>query len=147
MSDSMINMKISKKCGGELEHSIKCRCLEPCSTEDYINAMIDVINRTRIGKTWSRNPLESKIAPKISREDKKPKRPVLKCHKCQIFSHLANTCTKKTKTHEFQVIKEAQCADKKEESEPYSAISEDTPVEDYSIENITDFFKVTEVHT
>ncbi|MBW0503637.1 hypothetical protein O181_043352 [Austropuccinia psidii MF-1] len=34
MSDSMINMEISIKCGGELKHSIKCRCVEPCSTED-----------------------------------------------------------------------------------------------------------------
>ncbi|MBW0494694.1 hypothetical protein O181_034409 [Austropuccinia psidii MF-1] len=27
MSDSMINMKILRKCGGELEHAIKCRCV------------------------------------------------------------------------------------------------------------------------
>ncbi|MBW0544412.1 hypothetical protein O181_084127 [Austropuccinia psidii MF-1] len=31
MSDTMINMKILQKCGGELEHSIKCRFVEPCS--------------------------------------------------------------------------------------------------------------------
>ncbi|MBW0577165.1 hypothetical protein O181_116880 [Austropuccinia psidii MF-1] len=31
ISDSMINMKILRKCGGELEHAIKCRCVEPCS--------------------------------------------------------------------------------------------------------------------
>ncbi|MBW0505824.1 hypothetical protein O181_045539 [Austropuccinia psidii MF-1] len=30
MSDTMINMKILKKCGGELENSIKCRCVKPC---------------------------------------------------------------------------------------------------------------------
>ncbi|MBW0526330.1 hypothetical protein O181_066045 [Austropuccinia psidii MF-1] len=34
MSDSMSNMKILRKCRGELEHAIKCRCVEPCSTED-----------------------------------------------------------------------------------------------------------------
>ncbi|MBW0569451.1 hypothetical protein O181_109166 [Austropuccinia psidii MF-1] len=34
MSDSMTNMKILRKCGGELEHAIKGRCLEPCSTEN-----------------------------------------------------------------------------------------------------------------
>ncbi|MBW0514269.1 hypothetical protein O181_053984 [Austropuccinia psidii MF-1] len=34
MSDPMINMKILRKFGGELEHSIKWRCVEPCSTED-----------------------------------------------------------------------------------------------------------------
>ncbi|MBW0558322.1 hypothetical protein O181_098037 [Austropuccinia psidii MF-1] len=30
MSDTMINMKILRKCGGELEHAIKCRGVEPC---------------------------------------------------------------------------------------------------------------------
>ncbi|MBW0499114.1 hypothetical protein O181_038829 [Austropuccinia psidii MF-1] len=28
ISDSMINMKILRKCGGELEHAIRCRCVE-----------------------------------------------------------------------------------------------------------------------
>ncbi|MBW0492347.1 hypothetical protein O181_032062 [Austropuccinia psidii MF-1] len=46
MSDTMINMKILRKCGGELEHAIKCICVEPCLTEDYINAMEDIITRT-----------------------------------------------------------------------------------------------------
>ncbi|MBW0539290.1 hypothetical protein O181_079005 [Austropuccinia psidii MF-1] len=72
MSDTMIDMKISRKCGGELEHSIKCRCVEPCSTEDYMNAMEDIITRTRIGKTWTKIPMESKMVPKISREDRIP---------------------------------------------------------------------------
>ncbi|MBW0523222.1 hypothetical protein O181_062937 [Austropuccinia psidii MF-1] len=81
MSDTMINMKILRKCGGELEHAIKCRCVEPCSTEDYINAMGDIITRTRIGKTWTKIPMESKMVPKISREDIRHEKPVLKCHK------------------------------------------------------------------
>ncbi|MBW0576944.1 hypothetical protein O181_116659 [Austropuccinia psidii MF-1] len=82
MSDTMIDMKILRKWGGEPEHAIKSRCVEPFSTEDYINAMEDSITRTRIGKTWTRIPMESKCVPKISREDKRPERPVLKCHKC-----------------------------------------------------------------
>ncbi|MBW0537964.1 hypothetical protein O181_077679 [Austropuccinia psidii MF-1] len=147
MSETMINMKILRKCGGELEHSIKCRCVEPCSTEEYINAMEDIITRTRIGKTWTKIPMESKMVPKISREDRKPERPVSNCHKCGSTSHLANTCTKITKTNEVQVIEEAQCTEEKEESDLDSAVSEDTPVEDYPIENIKAFFKVTEVHT
>ncbi|MBW0473413.1 hypothetical protein O181_013128 [Austropuccinia psidii MF-1] len=69
MSDSMINMKILRKCGGELEHAIKCRCVKPCSTEDYIDAMEDIITRTGICKTWIRNIMESKMIPNISRED------------------------------------------------------------------------------
>ncbi|MBW0554761.1 hypothetical protein O181_094476 [Austropuccinia psidii MF-1] len=146
MSDTMINMKILRKFGGELEHAIKCRCVEPCSTEDYINAMKDIISKRIIGKTWTKIPMESKMVPKISREHRKPERPVLKCHKCGSTSHLANTCTNKTKINEAQVIEEVQCTEEKEESDLESAVYEDTPVEDYPIENITAFFEVTEVH-
>ncbi|MBW0498273.1 hypothetical protein O181_037988 [Austropuccinia psidii MF-1] len=109
MSDSMINMKILRKCGGELEHSIKCICVEPCSTEDYINAMEDIITRTRTGKAWIRVPMESKMVSKASTEDKRPEKPVLKCHKSEVTSYLANTCTKKTNINEVQVIEEVQC--------------------------------------
>ncbi|MBW0532052.1 hypothetical protein O181_071767 [Austropuccinia psidii MF-1] len=146
MSDTMINMKILRKCGGELEHAIKCRCVEPFSTEEYINSMEDIITRTRIGKTWTKIPMESKMVPKISNEDRKPETPVLMCHKCGSTSNLANSCTKKTKINEAQVIEEVQCTEGKEESDLDSAVSEHTPVEDYPIENITAFFEGTEVH-
>ncbi|MBW0469814.1 hypothetical protein O181_009529 [Austropuccinia psidii MF-1] len=104
MSDSMINMKILRKWGGELEHPIKCRGVASCSTQDYINCMEDITTRTRIFKTW-------------------------------------------TNINEAQVIDKAQCTEEKEESDLDSAVSEDSPVEDYPIENITAFFEITEVHT
>ncbi|MBW0533686.1 hypothetical protein O181_073401 [Austropuccinia psidii MF-1] len=106
--------------------------------------MEDIITRTRIGKTWTKIPVESKIVPKISREERRPERPVLKCHKCGSNSHLANTCTKKIKINEAQVIEEVHCTEEKVESDQDSEISEDTPVEEYPIENITAFFEVTE---
>ncbi|MBW0489133.1 hypothetical protein O181_028848 [Austropuccinia psidii MF-1] len=91
--------------------------------------------------------METKMVPKFLREDKRPERPILKCHKCGRTSHLENTCTKKTKINEVQVIEKFQCAEEKEESEQDYPIFEDTPVEDYPIKDITAFFKVTEVHT
>ncbi|MBW0505570.1 hypothetical protein O181_045285 [Austropuccinia psidii MF-1] len=91
--------------------------------------------------------MESKGVPKTSREDIRPEKPVLKCHKCGRTSHLANTCTKKANINEVKVIEEVQCAEETEESDQYSAISEGTTEEDYPIENITDFFEVIEVHT
>ncbi|MBW0564962.1 hypothetical protein O181_104677 [Austropuccinia psidii MF-1] len=109
--------------------------------------MEDIITRSGIGKTWTKIPMESKIVPMISREDRKSERPVLKCHNCGRTSHLSNTCTKKTKIDEFHVIKEVQCTEEKEESDLDSAVSEDTPVEDYPMENITAFLEVAEVHT
>ncbi|MBW0571368.1 hypothetical protein O181_111083 [Austropuccinia psidii MF-1] len=108
--------------------------------------MEDIITRTRIGKAWTRIPMESKVVPKVPRENKRPERPVFKCHKCGSTLHLANTCTKKTKMEEAQVIEGIQCTENKEESDQDSAVSEDTPVEDYPIEKITAFFEVTEVY-
>ncbi|MBW0593068.1 hypothetical protein O181_132783, partial [Austropuccinia psidii MF-1] len=52
-----------------------------------------------------------------------------------------------TKISEFQVIEEVHCTEEKEESDQDYAISENTPLEDYPIENPTAFFEVTEVHT
>ncbi|MBW0541575.1 hypothetical protein O181_081290 [Austropuccinia psidii MF-1] len=146
MSDYMIEMKIYSKFGGELEHSIKCRCVGTCSTEEYINALEDIITRTKIGKTWTRKPMESKVVPKTSREDRRPDRPVLKCYKCGRTSHLAKTFTKKTNINEAQVVEAVQYAEETEESDQYSAISEGTTEEYYPIEKITNFFEVIEVH-
>ncbi|MBW0465370.1 hypothetical protein O181_005085 [Austropuccinia psidii MF-1] len=109
--------------------------------------MEDIITRTRIGKTWTRVPMESKMVSKTSREHKRTERPVLKCHKCGSTSHLANTCTKKTEINEIEIIEKVQCTQDKEESDLYYAVSEDRPVEEYPIENITDFVEVTDVHT
>ncbi|MBW0564160.1 hypothetical protein O181_103875 [Austropuccinia psidii MF-1] len=90
MSYSMINMKILRKCGGEMENAIMCRCLEPCLSEDYINAMEDIITKTRIEKTWTRTPTESKMVPKISIDDKRPEKPIFKCHECATKGHEVN---------------------------------------------------------
>ncbi|MBW0511350.1 hypothetical protein O181_051065 [Austropuccinia psidii MF-1] len=45
MSKTMVHKRILRKCGGDLEHSIRRRCIEPCSTEDYINAKEDICHR------------------------------------------------------------------------------------------------------
>ncbi|MBW0468272.1 hypothetical protein O181_007987 [Austropuccinia psidii MF-1] len=105
--------------------------------------MEEIITRIIIGKSWTRIPMESKMVSKTSREYKRPERPVLKLHKCVSPSHLANTRTKKRKINKVQVIEQAQCTEEKEESHLYSAVSEDTPVEDYPLKNITAFFEVT----
>ncbi|MBW0533500.1 hypothetical protein O181_073215 [Austropuccinia psidii MF-1] len=43
MSESIIDSKILRKVWGELEHAIKCRFVEPCSTEVYNNVMKYII--------------------------------------------------------------------------------------------------------
>ncbi|MBW0463245.1 hypothetical protein O181_002960 [Austropuccinia psidii MF-1] len=62
MSQKMVHMKILKKCGGELEHALRSRCIEPCSTEEYINALEDILTRTQTGRTWEK--LDTKIPNK-----------------------------------------------------------------------------------
>ncbi|MBW0568311.1 hypothetical protein O181_108026 [Austropuccinia psidii MF-1] len=49
MSETMVHKRISRKCGGDLEPAISRRCIEPCSTEDYINAIEEITTRTKIG--------------------------------------------------------------------------------------------------
>ncbi|MBW0581586.1 hypothetical protein O181_121301 [Austropuccinia psidii MF-1] len=109
MSDCLINIKILRKCEAELENALKCRCVEPCSTEDYINAIEDIVTRTSIGKAWVGVPMESQMVSKASREDKRPEIIVLMWYKCGNTSNLANTCTKKRNINEVQVIEEVQC--------------------------------------
>ncbi|MBW0506784.1 hypothetical protein O181_046499 [Austropuccinia psidii MF-1] len=86
--------------------------------------------------------MESKVMPKISKNDEGPERAVLKCHKCGRASRLANTCIKKTKINEAQVIEEFQCVEEKEESDQDSEISDYTQADYYPLERITAFFEV-----
>ncbi|MBW0589637.1 hypothetical protein O181_129352 [Austropuccinia psidii MF-1] len=80
MSDSMTNIKTLRKCRGQLEHYINCRFAEPFKTEDFINAIEDIITRTIISQAFNRNPIESKIFPKPSRKHIRPERNFLKGH-------------------------------------------------------------------
>ncbi|MBW0498272.1 hypothetical protein O181_037987 [Austropuccinia psidii MF-1] len=121
-----------------------CTALE---TEDYINEIGDIIIRKVIGKTWTRKPIESKMIPKTFREDRRTERPISMCQKYGSTSHLAKTCTKKSKINEFKVIEDFKCTEEEEEYDQVSEISEDMPVEVCHIENITALFEATEVHT
>ncbi|MBW0589164.1 hypothetical protein O181_128879 [Austropuccinia psidii MF-1] len=80
MSQKMVDMKILKKCGGDLEHSLRSRCIEPCSTEEYINALEDIVTRTKIGRTWKKvdikSPIKSFIKKDKSKETFKPNTPI-----------------------------------------------------------------------
>ncbi|MBW0571960.1 hypothetical protein O181_111675 [Austropuccinia psidii MF-1] len=54
MSQKMVHMKILKKFGAKLEHSLWGRCIEPYSTEEYINALEDIVTTTKIGRNWKK---------------------------------------------------------------------------------------------
>ncbi|MBW0530885.1 hypothetical protein O181_070600 [Austropuccinia psidii MF-1] len=102
----MLYKKILRKCGGYLEHSIRSKDIEPCSTEDYINAMEDITTRTKIGRNWYKPPIDNNASGKqISRPNKPQDRAPFKFHKCGSPSQLANICPKKTKINEIEIEK------------------------------------------
>ncbi|MBW0505453.1 hypothetical protein O181_045168 [Austropuccinia psidii MF-1] len=104
MSETMVHKRILRKCGGDLENAIRSRCIEPCSTEDYINAMEEITTRKQIGGNWYKPPIDNKtIGKPISRPNKPQDRDPLKFHKCGSTSHLANNCPKKTRINEIEI--------------------------------------------
>ncbi|MBW0521065.1 hypothetical protein O181_060780 [Austropuccinia psidii MF-1] len=106
MSEKMIHKRILRKCRGDLEHAITRRCIEPCSTDDYINAMEEIKTRTKIGRNWYKPPIDNKTNGKpISKPNKPHYKAPFKCHKCGSTSHWANTCPKKTRINETEIDK------------------------------------------
>ncbi|MBW0550249.1 hypothetical protein O181_089964 [Austropuccinia psidii MF-1] len=105
----MVCMKILKKCGGDLEHALRVRYLQPCSTKEYINEVEDIVTRTKIGRTGSKLGIKSTNKPFIKKY--KPKEPFKpnksktneqrKFHKCGGIGNLANSCLKKEKINEI----------------------------------------------
>ncbi|MBW0494196.1 hypothetical protein O181_033911 [Austropuccinia psidii MF-1] len=151
MSETMIQKRILRKFGGDLEQAIRSRCIEPCSTEDYINSMEDITTRTKIGRNWYKPPIDKKTSGKpISKTNKPYDKTSLKFHKGGSTSNLANTCPKKKRINEIEIeklndTKEANDVSLHEsDSEPSK---EEELTDKLSVENINVSFEVTEVHT
>ncbi|MBW0540721.1 hypothetical protein O181_080436 [Austropuccinia psidii MF-1] len=64
MSEKMVHKRILRKCGGDLEHALRSRFIEPCSTEDYINAMEDITTGTKFGRNWYKSQIDNKTSGK-----------------------------------------------------------------------------------
>ncbi|MBW0464531.1 hypothetical protein O181_004246 [Austropuccinia psidii MF-1] len=66
----MVHIKIHKKCGGELEHAIISRCIEPWSTEE------DIVTRTKICRRWQKTNTQSPNKAFINKyKPRKPSKP------------------------------------------------------------------------
>ncbi|MBW0580870.1 hypothetical protein O181_120585 [Austropuccinia psidii MF-1] len=121
MLQRIVHIKILKKCGGELEHSLRSRCIEPCSTEKYINALEEIVTRTKLRRTWKK--LDIEISNKMFINKDKPREPLKpnkpntyeqrKCHKCDVIGNLANNCSKKANINE--ILEAEEHNDKEEE--------------------------------
>ncbi|MBW0501290.1 hypothetical protein O181_041005 [Austropuccinia psidii MF-1] len=151
MSETIIHKRILRKCGGDLEHAIRSRFIEPLSTEDYMNAMEDFTTRTKIGRNWYKPPMDNKTSGKpIPKPNKPHDKATLKRHKCGRTFHLADTCPNKTRINEIEIDK---AIDTKETNNVSLHDSESEPSEEevvpneLTIESINVSFEVTEVHT
>ncbi|MBW0539467.1 hypothetical protein O181_079182 [Austropuccinia psidii MF-1] len=145
MSEIMVHKRILRNCGGDLEHDIRQRCIEPCSTEDYINVMGDITTRIKIGRNWYQPPMDNKTGGNPIPKPNKPHDKVpLQSHKCGSKSHLANTCPKKTRINEIEIEKD----DTKETKDVSVHESDSEPSEEEELpDEISVSFEVTEVHT
>ncbi|MBW0585239.1 hypothetical protein O181_124954 [Austropuccinia psidii MF-1] len=145
MSETMVHKRILRKCGGDLENSIRSRCIKPSSTEDYISAMEDITTRTKTGRNWYKSPIDNKNnGNPISWPSKPQHRAPFKCHKSGSKSHLANTCQKKTRINEIEIEKDHDTKEtndvslRESDSEP---CEEEELTEKLIIENINVSFK------
>ncbi|MBW0514345.1 hypothetical protein O181_054060 [Austropuccinia psidii MF-1] len=110
----MVHLKILKKCGGELEYALGSRCIKPCSTGEYINALEDIVTITKIGRAWRKLGIKIPKKPFIKKD--KPREPFKpnttnsneqrKCHKWGGIGHLANNSLKKAKINEIVEIED-----------------------------------------
>ncbi|MBW0512233.1 hypothetical protein O181_051948 [Austropuccinia psidii MF-1] len=119
----MVHMKILKKFGGELEHALRSRCIEPCSIEGYINALEDIVTRTKSGRAWRQLDIKALNKPFIKKE--KPRgtfkpntsnsNEQRKCHPFGGIGNLANNFLKKVKINE--IVQTEEHKDKEEKSD------------------------------
>ncbi|MBW0474701.1 hypothetical protein O181_014416 [Austropuccinia psidii MF-1] len=72
MSETMVHRRILRKCGGDLEQALRSRCIDPFSTEDYINAMEDISTRTKNDRNLYKPQIDNKPGRKPISKPNKP---------------------------------------------------------------------------
>ncbi|MBW0551464.1 hypothetical protein O181_091179 [Austropuccinia psidii MF-1] len=157
MSEFMIDRKILKQCGGDLEHAVKIRTTEQSSAEAVINILEDVTTRTRIGssrvnlKLRFNTPWKDSVGKNHKENSNnikyKSSYEIIKFHICQSTRHLANACNRKGKINEIDTEKEpdVEKADLIEDnSDDKSSIF---PESSKDIENINVTFDIMESYS
>ncbi|MBW0591505.1 hypothetical protein O181_131220 [Austropuccinia psidii MF-1] len=102
MSEFMIHRTVPRKCGGDLQHAVKCTTTEQSSAEDIINILEAVTTRIRIGsstvnlRTRFNTPWKYSVDrnTKENSDNKKYKsaEAIRKLYIFQSTTHLANAC-------------------------------------------------------
>ncbi|MBW0532983.1 hypothetical protein O181_072698 [Austropuccinia psidii MF-1] len=150
MLEFMINKKILRQCGGDLEHAVKSRTTEQSSAEDLIDILEEVTTRTVIGSSsvnletgintpWkdsvNRNTKENSNNMKYKSADI-----IRKCHICQSTTHLANACPRKGKINEIDIEKDDDVENTDDKSSTFSESSK-------YIGNINSAFEIMESYS
>ncbi|MBW0497875.1 hypothetical protein O181_037590 [Austropuccinia psidii MF-1] len=135
-------------------------CIEPCSTEEYIDALEYIVIRTEVGRTWKK--LDIKSPNKLFIKQYEPRKTLnpnksnsneqRKCHKCGGIRHLANNCLKKAKINEIVEIenhdyKEEESDSGKENEESDTYISDEMNIINAQIKNIDLIYEVLDVNS
>ncbi|MBW0576915.1 hypothetical protein O181_116630 [Austropuccinia psidii MF-1] len=133
MSQKLVHIEILKKCGGELKNALQRRFIEPCSTEEYINALEAIVTRTKIPTTSNNNEQR-------------------RCHKCESIGHLANNCLKKAKINEIVETENHKDKEEKSDSEEQTEESETSESDEINtinaqINNIDILYEVLDVNS
>ncbi|MBW0529182.1 hypothetical protein O181_068897 [Austropuccinia psidii MF-1] len=132
----------------------------PCSTEEYINALEDIVTRTKIGRTWKKldikspnkpfiKKVKSKEAFKTNASNNNEKR---KCHKCGGIGHLANNYLNKAKINEIEETsnhndKEEESDSEKETEGSETSESDEINIINAKIDNIDIIYEVLDVNS
>ncbi|MBW0590409.1 hypothetical protein O181_130124 [Austropuccinia psidii MF-1] len=148
-----------KKFGGELGNSLRNRCIEPFSTEEYINALEEIVKRKEIGRNWKeldiKSPNKAFIKKDKPRETFKTNKPrsneKRKCHKCGGIGNLANNFLKKEKINEIgekedHNDKEEEYDSEKETEESETSESDEINIINSQINNIDFIYEVLDVN-
>ncbi|MBW0524448.1 hypothetical protein O181_064163 [Austropuccinia psidii MF-1] len=136
------------------------RCIEPCSTEEYIDTEEDILTRTKIGRSWKKLEIKSPNKPFIKkdkpRETFKPNtsnsNEQRKCHKCGGIGHLANNCLKKGKINgiletKYHNDKEEKYDSKNDTEESETSESDEIDIIHAQIGNIDLIYEVLDVNS
>ncbi|MBW0501732.1 hypothetical protein O181_041447 [Austropuccinia psidii MF-1] len=109
--------------------------------EEYINALEDIVTRTKIGRTWKKLDIKSLNKPFIKKD--KPREPFIpntsnsneqrKFHKCGGIGHLANNYLKKAKINEIVETEDHNNKEEESDSEKDTEESETLEIDEINI--------------
>ncbi|MBW0560806.1 hypothetical protein O181_100521 [Austropuccinia psidii MF-1] len=139
MSQKMVHMKILKKFGGELEHSLRSRCIEPCSTEEYINALEDIVTRTKIDSTLKKLDIKSPNKPFIKKDEPR-----------ENFKHNTSNSNEKRRCHkcgEDHNDEEKESYSEKDTEESETSESDESTIINSQTNNIDLVYEVLDVNS